>query len=151
MTTEPAMMKIYDLPRGPYSARVRVARAEKGLRSQVRFELIDLYKGEHKKALFIATKNFSGTVPVLELDDGTLIAECTAISEYLDALDGEPEFTGRNPRDRRLGHILNKIAEIEMLDVISVYFHHSAPGLGPEVNTFQNPEWGDRQREKAIR
>lgn len=38
-----------------------------------------------------------------------------------------------------------------MLDAISVYFHHSTPGLGPEVEIYQNPEWGNRQREKAIR
>lgn len=151
MTTEPEIMTIYDFPRGPYPARVRIAVAEKGLRSRVRFELVDLYKGEHKMPSFIATRNYSGTVPVLELEDGTLIAECTAITEYLDALDGEPVLTGRSPRDKGLVHMMNKRAELEVLDAISVYFHHSTPGLGPKVETYQNSEWGDRQREKAIR
>jgi glutathione S-transferase len=145
------MMKIYDFPRGPYPARVRIALAEKGLQSRVHFELVDLYKGEHKLPAFIATKNFSGTVPVLELEDGTRIAESTAITEYFDALDGKQTLTGSTPRERGLIHMMNKRAEMEVLDAISVYFHHSTPGLGPDVEIYQNPEWGDRQRDKAIR
>jgi glutathione S-transferase len=145
------MMKIYDFPRGPYPARVRIALAEKNLQSRVRFELVDLYKGEHKKPGFIATKNYSGTVPVLELKDGTLIAECTAITEYLDALDGAPTLTGRTPREKGLIHMMNKRAELELLDAISVYFHHATPGLGPDVEVYQNAEWGFRQRDKAVK
>ncbi len=63
-------MKIYDFPTGPYPARVRIAVAEKTLQSRVRFQTVDLYKGEHKTPDFLATKNYSGTLPVLELDDG---------------------------------------------------------------------------------
>src|ERR1700761_1551113 len=145
------MMKIYDFPRGPYPARVRIALAEKGLQSQVQFEMIDLYKGEHKTPEFIASKNYSGTVPVLQLDDGTLIAECTAITEYLDALDGVPTLTGKTPREKGLIHMMSKRGELELLDAISVYFHHATPGLGPHVEIYQNAEWGLRQRDKALR
>jgi glutathione S-transferase len=149
--TKSAPMKIYDFPTGPYPARVRIALAEKNLSSRVQFELVDLYKGEHKKPEFIAAKNYSGTLPVLELDDGTLIAECTAITEYLDALDGAPILTGRTPREKGLIHMMNKRAELEVLDAVSVYFHHATPGLGPDVEIYQNAEWGLRQRDKAVR
>jgi glutathione S-transferase len=144
-------MKIYDFPRGPYPARVRIALAEKNLQSRVRFEMVDLYKGEHKTPNFIATKNYSGTLPVLELEDGTMIAECTAITEYLDALDGAPTLTGRTPREKGLIHMMNKRAELELLDAVSVYFHNATPGLGPDVEIYQNAEWGFRQRDKAIK
>jgi glutathione S-transferase len=150
-TTELPTMKIYDFPRGPYPARVRIALAEKNLQTRVRFEMVDLYKGEHKKPAFIATKNYSGTLPVLELEDGTLIAECTAITEYLDALDGVPTLTGTTPREKGLIHMMSKRAELEVLDAISVYFHHATPGLGPDVELYQNAEWGLRQRDKAIK
>lgn len=149
-TTLP-MMKIYDFPTGPYPARVRIALAEKNLQSCAQFETVDLYKGEHKKPAFIANKNYSGTLPVLELDDGTLIAECTAITEYLDALDGAPTLTGRTPREKGLIHMMSKRAELELLDAVSVYFHHATPGLGPDVEIYQNAEWGLRQRDKAVR
>ena len=57
---------------------------------------------------------------MLELADGTLIAECTAITDYLDALDGAPVLTGGSPRERGLIHMMNKRAEMEVLDAISV-------------------------------
>jgi glutathione S-transferase len=145
------MMTIYDFPRGPYPARVRIAVAEKNLQSRMRFEVVDLYKGEHKKPEFLATRNYSGTVPVLELDDGTLIAECTAITEYLDTLDGAPILTGRTPREKGLIHMMTRRAELELLDAISTYFHHATPGLGPDVEIYQNAEWGLHQRDKALR
>ncbi len=146
----PAMMTIHDWPTGPYPARVRIALAELDLRSRVRFVAVDLWKGEHKTAAFLA-KNYSGTLPVLELEDGTLIAECTAITEYLDALDGAPTLTGRTPREKGLIHMMSKRAELELLDAVSVYFHHATPGLGPDVEIYQNAEWGFRQRDKALK
>ena len=82
-------MKIYDWPTGPYPARVRIALTEKNLQSHVQFVKVDLLKGENKTSEFLA-KNYSGTLPVLELDEGTFIAESTAITEYLDALEDTP-------------------------------------------------------------
>ena len=142
-------MKIHDWRTGPYPARVRIAIAEKRLQSRVRFESVDLWKGEHKTPAFRA-KNYSGTLPVLELDDGTFIAGCTAITEYLDALDGEPVLTGATPREKGVIHMMSKRAELELLDAVSVYFHHATPGLGPDVEIYQNPEWGLRQRDRAV-
>lgn len=98
--TKLPIMTIYDFPKGPYPTRVRIALAEKGLRSRVEFVMVDLYKGEHKRPEFISEKNYSGTLPVLELEDGTCIAECTAITEYLDTLDGAPTLTGRTPLEK---------------------------------------------------
>lgn len=144
------MMTIYDWHTGPYPARVRIALGELGMQSQVRFVSVDLWKGEHKTPAFLA-KNYSGTLPVLELDDGTLIAECTAITQYLDSLNDKPILTGVTPRDKGVIHMMSKRAEIELLDAVSVYFHHATPGLGPDVEIYQNAEWGLRQRDKAVR
>jgi glutathione S-transferase len=145
-----APMNIYDWPTGPYPARVRIALAEKNLQTKVTFESVDLWKGEHKRPAFLA-KNFSGTLPVLALADGTLLAECTAITQYLDALDGNPTLTGHTPLEMGVIHMLSKRAELELLDAVSVYFHHATPGLGPQVELYQNAEWGLRQRDKALR
>jgi glutathione S-transferase len=143
-------LTIYDWHNGPYPARVRIALAELGLQSQARFISVDLRKGEHKTEEFRA-KNYSGTLPVLELGDGTLIAECTAITEYLDALDGRALLTGKTPREKGIIHMMSKRAELEVLDAISIYFHHATPGLGPHVEVYQNHEWGLYQRDKALR
>ncbi|MFW0755292.1 glutathione S-transferase [Pseudomonas sp. H11T01] len=144
------MMKIHDWFDGPYPARVRIALAEKGLLSRIEFVSVNLWTGEHKKPEFLAI-NYSGTLPVLELNDGTLIAECTAITQYLDALDGNPTLSGQTPVEKGLIHMMTKRAEIEFLDAVSAYFHHATPGLGPQVELYQNPEWGGRMRDKAVR
>ena len=144
-------MIIHDWPTGPYPARVRIALAEKQLQSRVRFVKVGLWKGEHKKPGFLA-KNHSGTLPVLELDDGTCLAECTAITEYLDTSGGgSPTLTGATPREKGLIHLINKRAELELLDAVSAYFHHAPKGLGPDVERYQNAEWGFRQRDRALR
>jgi glutathione S-transferase len=143
-------MKIYDWFDGPYPARVRIALAEKGLLPKIDFVSINLWTGEHKEPEFLAI-NYSGTLPVLELEDGTLIAECTAITQYLDTLDGNASLTGQTPLEKGLIHMMTKRAEIEFLDAVSVYFHHATPGLGPKVELYQNAEWGAKMGEKAVR
>ncbi|AKK01589.1 glutathione S-transferase [Pseudomonas chlororaphis] len=149
-SSTPTTLKIYDWFNGPYPARVRIALAEKGLLSNVEFVPINLWTGEHKAPEFLAI-NYSGTLPVLELDDGTRIAECTAITQYLDGLDGEPTLTGRTPLEQGIIHMMTKRAEIEFLDAVSAYFHHATPGLGPQVELYQNAEWGRRMGDKAVR
>lgn len=144
------MLTIFDWYNGPYPARVRIAVQELNLLDQVRFVSVDLWKGEHKKPEFLA-KNYSGTLPVLQIEDGTYIAECTAITMYLDSLGPTPLLTGVTPRDKGVIHMMNKRVEIEFLDAISVYFHHATPGLGPDVEHYQNREWGLRMRDKALR
>lgn len=145
-----ARMKIHDWFNGPYPARVRIALAEKDMLSRIDFVSVNLWTGEHKQPEFLAI-NYSGTLPVLELDDGTLIAECTAITQYLDALDDNPVLTGRTALEKGVIHMMTKRAEIEFLDAVSVYFHHATPGLGPQVELYQNQEWGLRMRDKALR
>jgi glutathione S-transferase len=142
-------MKVYDYKGFPNPARVRIALAEKGMTSQVQFVHVDVPAGEHKRAEFLA-KNPFGAVPVLELDDGTTIAECTAITEYIDHADGNPVLTGRAAKERAVIHMMQRRAEAGLLDAATAYFHHATPGLGSRIETYQNKEWGEKQRERAI-
>jgi len=148
--TSAPTMAIHDWFNGPYPARVRIAIAEKNLQAQVRFVSVNLWKGEHKEPAFLA-KNYSGTLPVLELADGTFIAECTAITAYLDNFAGPPTLTGATPLEKATIHMMSRRAELDLLDAISFYFHHATPGLGPKVELYQNPDWGLRQRDRALR
>lgn len=142
-------MKVYEFEGFPNPARVRMALAEKGLTDQVEFVSVDVPNGAHRTAEFLA-KNPSGTVPVLELEGGTTIAECTAITEYLDHLTGEPSLTGRTPRERAVIHMMQRRAEAGLLDAVATYFHHATPGLGPTIETYQCAEWGHHQKARAI-
>ncbi len=62
-----------------------------------------------------------------------------------------PRSPAGTPREKGLIHMMSKRAELELLDAISVYFHHATPGLGPDVEIYQNAEWGLRQRDKALK
>lgn len=142
-------MKIYDVAAFPNPARVRIALAEKNATDQVEFVDVDVMGGEHHTAAFKA-KNPNGAVPVLELDDGTMISECTAITEYIDhAFDGPP-LSGKTPKDRAVIHMMQRRAEGNLLDAVAAYFHHATPGLGPDIETYQNKAWGEKQRDKAV-
>jgi glutathione S-transferase len=140
-------MKVYEYKAFPNPWRVRIALAEKGLTEQVEFIQVDVPQGEHKQPAFLA-KNAAGAVPLLELDDGTCIAECTAITEYFDHLTGEPTLTGQNATERAVIHMMQRRVEANLLDAIANYFHHATSGLGFEA--YQIPEWGEKQKEQAI-
>ena len=73
-------MKLYN-SMGPNPHIVRMFAAELG----VSLELIeiDLMAGENRESAYLA-RNPAGQLPALELDDGEIIAESTAICEYLD-------------------------------------------------------------------
>ena len=142
-------MKIYEYPGFPNPARVRIALGEKSAIDKVEFVTVDVINGEHRKPEFLA-KNPNAAVPVLELDDGTTISECTAITEYIDHIFDGPSLTGRNAAERANIHMMQRRTEANLLDAVAAYFHHATPGLGPDIETYQNQGWGLKQREKAI-
>ena len=142
------MMTVYEFRGLPNPARVRIALAEKGLIDAVTFVTVDVPGGEHRQPAFLA-KNPGAAVPVLALADGTHIAECTAITEYLDHLDGEPTLTGKTPKERAIIAMMQRRAEIGLLEAGAAYFHHATPGLGPHLETYQNRAWGEKSRERA--
>jgi glutathione S-transferase len=142
-------MKIYDFEGFPNPARVRIALAEKGITDQFDFITIDVPNGEHRKPEFLA-KNPNGAVPVLELDDGTTISECTAITEYIDHTFEGISLTGKTAKQRAIIHMMQRRAEQNLLDALVTYFHHSTEGLGPELETYQNKEWGEKQLERGL-
>ena len=143
-------MKVYEFEGFPNPARVRIALAEKGLTEQVEFVSINVPNGEHQSDAF-RQKNPSAAVPVLELDDGTCISECTAITEYIDNLDGSPTLTGKTAKDRAVIHMMQRRAEQSLLDAVATYFHHATPGLGPDIEGYQCGEWGEHQKQTALK
>ncbi|WP_285423820.1 glutathione S-transferase [Pseudomonas sp. efr-133-TYG-103a] len=148
-------MKVFDIPGFPNPLRIRIVLAEKGLASSVEFIKVDLPAAEHKQPAFLEI-NPLGTVPVLQLDDGTYLSECTAITEYLDHLDGNPVLTGKTAKEKGVIHMMQKRAESELSDPVGFYFHHATPGLGAALQPYKSPdwegrvEWGNRQRDKAL-
>ncbi|MEJ6392983.1 glutathione S-transferase [Gymnodinialimonas sp. 2305UL16-5] len=138
-------MKIYDVDGFPNPVRVRIALAEKSVTDQVEFIHVDVMGGEHRSDAFKA-KNPDAVVPCLELDDGSYISQCNAITEYLDAAFDGPSLTGKTPEDRGKIAMMNLRAENGLLNAVGAYFHHATPGLGPDLERDQCAVWGHKQK-----
>jgi glutathione S-transferase len=82
---------------GPNPKTVRMFMAEKGIELP-RVE-IDIRGGENRQGAFVS-KNPAGQTPALELDDGTVLSEITAICEYLDEVSPGPSLIGATPQER---------------------------------------------------
>jgi len=83
--------------RSSTSTRLRAALNLKGLAyDNVSYALI---KGEQRSEAFLA-KNPAGLVPVLELDDGTMLTQSLAIIEYLDEVHPTPPLLPSDAKGR---------------------------------------------------
>jgi glutathione S-transferase len=89
-------MKFYNSV-GPNPRVVRMFMAERGIETP-RAE-VDLRGGENRQPAYMA-KNPMGQMPCLELDEGTVLSEITAICEYLDETTPGPSLIGGTPRER---------------------------------------------------
>jgi glutathione S-transferase len=76
-------MKLFDGGRAPNPRRVRVFLAEKGI--EVPIVPVDMGAMEHRSAE-VSGRNPLQSLPVLELDDGTILTETVAICRYFEAL-----------------------------------------------------------------
>lgn len=142
-------MKIFDVEGFPNPARIRIALAEKGATEQVEFYPVNVMGGEHRSAEFMA-RNPDASVPYAELECGTCLSQCTAITEYIDGKYDGPSLIGDTPKQRAVTHMMNRRAEAGLLDAVGAYFHHATAGLGPDLETYQNKEWGERQKQTAL-
>jgi glutathione S-transferase len=117
-------MKFYDLAGSPNARRARIFMAEKGL--EIAAVTIDIAKDEHQTAAYLA-KNSLGKMPVLELDDGTCIAESVAICRYLEALHPTPPLFGRDPLESAKVDMWTLRMEFELLQPVIQIFVHTHP------------------------
>lgn len=108
----------------PHPRRVRMFLAEKGLNIPRRE--IAMMTREHKGAAFMA-RNSVGQVPILELDDGQVIAESVAICRYLDALHPEPPLFGRAPLEAAHVDMWSRRIEFQLMPPLAAVWVHTHP------------------------
>src|SRR5947207_15112493 len=104
-------MKLYDGGRAPNPRRVRIFLAEKGM--SIPIEKIDLANLEHKTAEFSALNPLQ-RVPVLVLDDGTVITESIAICRYIEGLRPESSRFGLGAVEEALLELWNRRIELNL-------------------------------------
>jgi glutathione S-transferase len=135
-------MKLYDGGRAPNPRRVRVFLAEKGI--AVPLEQVDLGALAHKSAGF-AEINPIRRVPVLVLDDGTIIAESIAICRYFEELRPDPPLFGRGAKEIAGIEMWNRRLELHLLFPVSHVFRNSHPAM-KEMEVPQVPAWAEANK-----
>jgi glutathione S-transferase len=128
-------MKLYDCTTAPSPRRVRIFLAEKGI--SVPAVQVDLRNGEQFSPAF-RTINPECTVPVLQLDNGTTIADILGICRYFEELYPNPPLMGRTPEQKAVIEAWQRRIERDGFYAAMEAFRNSTPGLknralpGPE-------------------
>lgn len=138
-------MKLYDAATAPNPRRVRIFIAEKGL--DVPCEQVDIMKAVNRGEEFRRNVNPMGTLPVLELDDGTCIAETGAICRYFEEMQPDPPLLGVDAKDKAVVEMWNRRMELELFQPATLAFqqqHEFFKGRVPQV-----PEYAAVSKVKA--
>ena len=139
-------MKLYDSTMAPNPRIVRIYLAEKGI--DVPKVQVDIAKAENRQPPYLA-KNPMGGVPMLELDDGTCLAETIAICRYFEEEQPEPPLFGTDAQDKAVVEMWRRRMELEVAMPIMQTFrntHDFFKGRIPQV-----AEWGEVMREAATK
>ena len=141
-------MKLYSSKLAPSPLKVVIFLKEKGILDQVEIVNLDLGKLEHKTPEYKAIAPNS-RVPALQLDDGTIILETTAICRYLEALYPEPNLFGESPIEIASIEMWYSRVTYELMVPLMHGFRHTHPHMSQMEN--QNQEYGLVQRELAVK
>lgn len=132
-------MLFYDSPNpAPNPRRVRIFAAEKGI--ALPSQEISIPRREQKAPEFVA-KNPRGQTPILELEDGTVIAESVAIMRYLEALHPEPPLFGTTPTEIAAIEMWCRRAEMIAMAPVGQVWVHTHPFTAAIPG--RNQEWGE--------
>ena len=113
-------MKLYT-GMGPNPRVTTIAAAEIG--AKVELVEVDLMSGANREEAHLA-RNPAGQLPTLELDDGTCIAEVTAIAEYLDDKFGG-SLIGSTPEERAETHMWVRRVDLNICENLANGFRFS--------------------------
>ncbi len=111
---------------GPNPRVVTMFLAEKGVELP-RVE-IDLLGGENRRAPYNDTVNPAGQTPALELDDGSVLTEVTAICEYLEEIYPEPVLIGSTAEQRANTRMWTRRVDLKICEPLTNGFRY-AEGL----------------------
>ena len=138
-------MILHDLSAGMHPRRVRIFMAEKGISIERRE--VDAAGGANALPDFLRL-NPLGKLPVLELDDGSAIAESLAICRYLEALHPHPPLMGRTPQTAAHIEMWTLRIDHELSQPIALAFVHSSDFYRGRVE--QVPEVAGWARNRAL-
>jgi len=115
-------VKFYSSKVAPNPRVVRVFMAERGI--DIPIVEVDLRGGENRQAAFMA-KNPAAQLPALELDDGTVLAEISAICEYLDETTPGLSLVGANALERAEARMWFRRIDLGIIEPLTAGFRYA--------------------------
>ena len=88
-------------------------------------------------------------LPVLELDDGTILTETVAICRYFEELQPEPALFGTGALGKAVVEMWQRRLEFNLFAAVAAAFRHIHPAM-KEWEIPQIPEWGEANKPKAL-
>ncbi|MET4701272.1 glutathione S-transferase [Constrictibacter sp. MBR-5] len=114
-------MKLYNSV-GPNPRVVRMFAAEKGI--DLTKQEVDIRGGENRQGDYLKV-NPAGQCPALELDDGSVLTEITAICEYLEEKQPDPPLIGRTPEERAETRMWTRRVDLGIVEPLANGFRFS--------------------------
>jgi glutathione S-transferase len=97
----------------------------------------------------VSSRNPLQRLPVLELDDGTIITESVAICRYFEELHPEPPLFGQGALGKAKVEMWQRRIELNLLGCVAAAFRH----LHPAMKDWEVPQisaWGEANKPKAV-
>jgi glutathione S-transferase len=140
-------MKLYMVPLAPNPTKVMLyiaERAEMGTEMDIEQIVVNTVKGRHREPEHLARNPF-GTVPVLELDDGSYLVESLAIIEYLEDRFPFSCLLGEDAEIRAGARDVERIIDLRIAGPMGSYGHAKNSPLGRPPN----PELAQRMEDSV--
>jgi glutathione S-transferase len=142
----------YDFPHAPSPRRARILLAEKQVPHQV--VIIDMMKAEQLNDEFRAI-NPAATIPVLKLDDGTIITQNSGIAAYLESEFPNPPLLGTTSVEKAMVADWTSKTEFEGFMAAADALRNSSPGMKDRAvtgaaNWAQIPELAERGKGRLL-
>ena len=140
-------MKLYSSQVAPSPRKVVIFIAEKGIEN-IEVKNLDIGKMEHKTPEYKKIAPNS-RIPALELDDGEIILETTAICRYLEYIHPSPNLFGEDAMEIAQIEMWYSRVSFELMLPLMHGFRHTHPHMSALED--QNNEFGLAQREIAVK
>ncbi len=125
-------MKLYMVPLAPNPTKVMLYIAEReqlGTAMAIEQIVVNTVKGRHKEPEHLARNPF-GTVPTLELDDGSFLVESLAIIEYLEDKFPDGALVAGTPEEKGHARDVERIVDLRLAGPMGGYGHAVNSPLG---------------------
>jgi glutathione S-transferase len=135
----------------PNPRRVRIYLHEKGV--EVEKVEHNILAGENIEEAYLKINPW-GTLPALELDDGTVIREAPSIFRYIDSIKPEPNLLGNDPKEAAEIETWERFSELQGMAAIGEFFRNqmqdlSGRGLPGPARLELIPELVERGKQRA--